>query len=270
MKVIRAQNGKHARVQVRTVALTVLGALAVALVCRAFFNRQAAPVPPEAASAPPAKVIAPSGPVTGTPSAGAATGVLMIQPDQVLATVNGHQITGQDAIPLTGTNQPTEISSNTLNFYLHRAVDRELIFEAAQKKGIVLDDSQNHQIANMQAMRDQREPGEIAKLNNDPGGRRLETLDAEAFSLQTAIMAAQGSSPNVTDSQVQDYFQQHQSDFANLPADPNARDQAWQKVAFQIRSQLAASTRAKYNSDLAAYMQKMESEAEVVFDTPQQ
>ena len=268
MKVVRARDGKHAKVQVRTIGLTALGVLAITLVCRGFFNRQAASVPPGAAATQPEKAVASPAPVGGTPSTSAAADqVLRIEPDQVLATVNGHQITGRDAIPLTNTNQATEISSNTLNFYLHRAVDRELIFEAAKKQGIILDESQNHQIANMQAMRDQREPGGIAKLNNDPAGRRLEALDAEAFALQTAIMAAQGSSPNVTESQVQNYFQQHQSDFATLPADPNTRDQTWQKVAFQIRSELAASTRAKYNSDLAAYMQKIESEAEVVFNT---
>jgi hypothetical protein len=185
----------------------------------------------------------------------------------VLATVNGRRITARDAVPFSGTNQEMEISQRDLKFYLHRAVDRELIFEAARKQGIVLDESQNQQIANMQAMRNQHEPGGIARLNDDPAGRRLEALDAEAFMLQKAIMAARGTSPNVTESQVQEYYQQHQSEFENQPNDADAHGQVWQQVAFQIRSQLAASTRAKYNGEQADYMHQIESEAEVVFNS---
>jgi len=202
------------------------------------------------------------------PSPGvAADPVLRVRLDQVLATVNGHRITVRDAVPASGTNEELELSPGDLKFFLNRAVDRELIFEAAQKQGISLDESQREQLAASQAMRNQREPGGLAQFNADPASRELEALDAQAFMLQTSLMEARGASPNVSESQVQDYFQQHQSDFGNLPADPNARNQAWQQVDFQIRTLLAASTRSNYNQQLADYMQQIQSQANVVLNS---
>jgi hypothetical protein len=197
----------------------------------------------------------------------AASPILRLRLEDVLATVNGHKISVRDAVPHSGTNQEVEISSRELKFFLNRAVDRELIFEAAQKQQISLDESQNQQLANLQSARNQSEPGVIAKLNDDAAGRELEALDAKAFMLQTALMAARGASPNVTEDQVQAYYQQHQSEFDSLPADPNTRRQAWQQLAFQIRTRLAGSTRTAYNIGLAAYMQQMESGADVVYAT---
>jgi hypothetical protein len=253
-------------VRVKVAIWLAMAVLLVALLAyRAKVHRQDSPVRFNAVAG---EVGASNGPIAvRQPVEAPVSRVLRLRRDQVLATVNGHQITVGEAVPVDGTNQDVEISPGDLNFFLNRAVDRELIFEAAKKQGVFLDGSKNQQLADMQSMRHLREPGGIAKLNDAPAGRQLEALDAKAFMLQTAIMAARGASPDVTEGQVLDYYHQHQSEIGNLPADADARGHAWQELDYQIRTQLAAQTRTTYNSELAAYMQQIKSEANVVFDT---
>ncbi len=221
------------------------------------------PPPPDSAS--PAAAVALK-PAAAPETAETAETVVRLHPDQLLATVNRHPIRVLDALPTGDTNQEIAISARDLKFFLHRAVQRELIFEAAHHRGIDLDESQNQQLATMQAMRNQPEPGGLARLNSDPASQRMEAMDARAFMLQTAIMAAQGVSPNVSEDQVRDYFQQHPSEFASLPGPPAADNPAWQDLDFQIRNQLAASVRSNYNQQLATYMRQMESSAALVLN----
>jgi hypothetical protein len=63
---------------------------------------------------------------------------------------------------------------------------------------------------------------------------------------------------------VRDYFQQHPSEFSGLAGQPSADNPAWQDLDFQIRNRLAASVRSNYNQELAAFMQQMESSADLV------
>ena len=196
----------------------------------------------------------------------ATNGLLHLRPDRVLATVNGRQIKLGDVVPLNGNDngRELEISSQDIKFLLKRAVDRELIFQTAKEQRLMLNDAQYQQLANLSAMRNQREPGGIARLNLAGTERELERLDSEAFMLQTALMAARGATPNVTEEQVTAYYQEHQSQFGDLPADETARARAWSKMDFGIREQLAAATRASYNDKLAAYMKQVESSANIV------
>ena len=249
------------KVAVRILWLSLAGLLAV-LAWHEFMSQLGAPVQASGADTQRAK---PDAAVVNKPAAAAVTAAawLQVQADQVLAMVNRHPIRAGDTIP-AGTNQQIQISPQELKFFLQRAVDRELIFETAQKQGIDLDEAQNRQLAGMQAMRNQREPGGMAKLNNDPAARQLEALDAKAFMLQTALKAARGASPNVSEDQVLDYWQHHQSEFGSSSDQPSA------ELEFQIRTRLAAEVRANYNQALAAYMQQIESSAEVVLYTSAQ
>ena len=236
------------------------GLLLAVLAWHAFLSQLGAPAQTTGADTQPSKPASFAASVEVKPAAAAAvTGgnPLRLKPDQVLATVNRRQIRVSDAIP-AGSNQQIEISPQELKFFLKRAVDRELIFETAQKQGMDLDESQNRQLADLQAMRHQREPGGLAKLNSDPAAQELEALDAKAFMLQTALMAARGASPNVSEDQVLDYWQHHQSEFGSSSGQPSA------DLEFQIRTRLATPVRSNYNQALAAYMQQIESSAEVV------
>ena len=200
----------------------------------------------------------------GKPSA--AERVLQLRPDQVLASVNGHEIKLGDVVPVStnASQRDVEVSVQDLKYFLKRAMDRELIFQAAKERGLALNDSQHQQLANMTAMRNQPEPGGIARFNTTGAQRELELRDSEAFMLQTTLMAAQGASPNVTEDQVVAYYQDHQTQFGGLPVDEASRTPEWEKIDFGIRQQLAAAARASYNEKLAAYMKQVESSANIV------
>ena len=253
----------------RNILLGVAGLLVVMLACQWATQRQLVPV----------QVVCPVTPVTtasqtGTNLAGqsavkagaADDRLLHLRRDQVLATVNGCPVTVADLLPVGTNDSPAdlEVSALELNFLLKRAVDRELIFQTAKERGLSLDDGESRQLANLTSMRHQPEPGGLANLNGSAAQRSLELQDAQAFLLQTDLMAAQGVSPNVTEDQVTAYYQAHQSEYGELPADPGARSQAWAKIDFSIREQLAPSIRSGYNDKLAAYMAQMEASANVV------
>jgi hypothetical protein len=191
---------------------------------------------------------------------------LWLRPDQVLATVNGQPIKLAEVVPVdTNNNQgEIEVSVQALKYLLKRAVDRDLVFQTAKDRGLTLNDSQYQQLANLRSMRNLPEPGGIAKLNSSAAQGNLELQDAQAFMLQTSLLAAEGASPDVTESQVEAYYLQHRSQFGDLPVDDAARARAWAGIAYEIRQQLAATTRANYNEQVAAYMKQMESSANIV------
>ena len=190
--------------------------------------------------------------------------VFLVRPNQVLAMVNGTPITLWDLIPLQSTNNAEQqIDPVTYNYFLQRAINRELVMQAAKANGIALSDSQQQQLDKFRAEREQPEPGLVSKLSVNPTEIEFELRDAQAFMLQTSIMAAAGLAPNVTPDQVEQYYQQHIDEFGQLPADPQARQQAWQAIDIQIRNQIAEEIRADYQKQLDAYMNGLRAKANI-------
>ncbi|MBC8094635.1 MAG: hypothetical protein H7Y43_02375 [Akkermansiaceae bacterium] len=200
------------------------------------------------------------------PNLAGSSNVVRLQVNQVLAAVNGRELKLPDIIPVTPQTDPAEleISAETYQYFLDRALNRELILQTAREQGLLLTDSQQQQLAVMRTARSQPEPGQARKLNGSLEQTELELKDAEAFMLQTALLAAQGSSPNVTSQQVNDYYQNHRQEFAELPDDATIRQQMWTEIEFQIRQHLAPTARASFNTQLAAYMSQLKSRATIV------
>jgi len=238
--------------------------LIAVLADHALGRRQTSPAPTVAVVAAPDGSNAITGKVSDGPKA--ATGVFRLRPDEVLAMVNGHAIKLADVVPVVtnGSQGDMEISVQDMKFLLKRAVDRELIFQTAKEQGLSLNEAQIEQLEKFKSVRDLPEPGGIAKLNSTGAQRELELEDAQAFMLQTSLMAAQGASPNVTETQVEAYYMDHQYEYGDLPVDEAARSQAWAKIAYAIRQRLAGATRASYNDKLVAYMNEMEASANIV------
>lgn len=192
--------------------------------------------------------------------------ILRLRREQVLASVNNQMIRLEDLFPL-GTNDTRrefELQDGNFQYLLKRAIDRELVFQLAEKQGLHLNDSQTQQISAYTAERHEPEPGGIARLNNSETGIQFELRDARAFMLQTALMASIGDSPNVTETQVSDYFQQHRSDFPES-ADNSQPDQPeWRQIQAQIRLLLAPVVRATYNQELTDFMSRAEANAHIV------
>lgn len=192
--------------------------------------------------------------------------ILRLHRNEVLASVNNHQIRLEDLFPLDKTDPRREyqLQAENVRYLLKRAIDRELVFQIAEKRGLQLNDSQNQQLSAFVSERHQMEPGGIARLNSSEAGTEFELRDEKAFMLQTALMASLGNSPNVTEQQVSDYFQQHRSDFANEFDNPEPNQQQWLQIQFQIRQSLAAEVRSTYNQELAAFMSQAEADAQIV------
>lgn len=191
--------------------------------------------------------------------------VIRINAAGILGSVNGRELKLADLLPLNPAQktQVQELSAATYNFLLDRAVNRELIFQTAKAQGIALDDSQREQLAEFRRQRNQREPGLVQNLNAAGNQVDFEARDAEAFMLQTALLAKAGASPDVTAEEAMEYYRQHSTEYAGLPADEPARSQAWAEIEFQIRTSLAPAKRTKFQSQLSAYMDQMKSVANV-------
>lgn len=187
--------------------------------------------------------------------------VLQIRPDTVLASVNGHSLTAQEVLPPGSSNRP--VSLGVCEYFLKRAIDRELIFQTARAQGLQLDDSQKQQLSNFKTVREQPEPGLVRALNGGAAQMTFELQDAEAFMLQTTLLEKSGASPNVTSDQVLAYYQQHASDFDDLPADGPARQEVWANIEVQIRHLLAPGVRSGFQDQLAAYMSQLRAGADV-------
>jgi hypothetical protein len=187
--------------------------------------------------------------------------VLRMTPDTVLASVNGHILTAATVFP-TGSSD-RNVSFEECEYFRQRAVDRELILQAARKEEISLSESQQQQLANLQRLRQQPGPGVIRNLIGGPQNLSFELLDDQAFMLQADLMEKSGASPNVTSKQVSNYYLQHISEFGELPADEPSRKDAWGSIDFKIRQTLSFSVRSDFQKKLADYMKRIETEANV-------
>jgi hypothetical protein len=188
--------------------------------------------------------------------------MLRVSPGQVLAMVNGHQIKLGDLIPLRGPNAQA-FSRQTYNFLLQRAVDRELVLQTAKAQGLAMTDGEKRQLANTRSLRALPEPGQVQRLTLDQAQLDFEMRDAEAFLLQSALMAGAGVSANVTPEQVSTYYQAHAAEFGDLPPDAQARKIAWAQIDSTIRQRLAAPIRSIYQNQLLAYMKQLQSSADI-------
>jgi len=192
--------------------------------------------------------------------------VFLARPNQVLATVNGTPITLGDLMPLQSTNSEAEqkMDSVTYDYFLQRAINRELVLQAAKAQGVTLNQAQEDQMTKFQAEREQPYPGMVSQLTVNAAEIEFELRDEQAFMLQTALMAQAGATPNVTPDQVEQYYRAHIAEFGELPPDPQASQQAWQAIDFQIRGQLEAGARAEYQQQLDAYMAQLKARANIV------
>jgi hypothetical protein len=191
--------------------------------------------------------------------------VIHVNANNVLAIVNGRPIKLADLIPLNPARkiQEQEFSATTYKFLLDRAVNRELTLQAAKAQGVELDDSQRQQLSQYRGQRNLPEPGLLQQLNVDASQIDFEVRDAEAFMLQTALLDKSGASANVTEQEAQDYYNQHLAEFGALPPEEPARSRAWADIDFQIRTQLAPSKRAQFQTQLSAYMDQLRSGANI-------
>ena len=92
----------------------------------------------------------------------------------------------------------------------------------------------------------------------------FELRDAKAMLLRNTLLAQQGHPlPYVTDEQVKAHYEANLGKYGVLPDDPATRDAAWQKIDFQIRSELAPQLQADYQTAVDTFMQDLKGAARI-------
>lgn len=195
--------------------------------------------------------------------------VRKVAPGEILANVNGEPIFLRDLIPIenpTDTN-PRELSGDVFSYLLDRAIVRELVTQEARRLGIGLRDDEQKRLADQREQRTHGGPGYLHSLNASPASLEFELRDAQAFMLQTNLLAAEGASPHVTSAQVLDYFHQHVGEFDPLPEAPAQREAAWREIDNKIRNRLASAVRGAYDKSLAVRMDSLKAAATIDIPT---
>ena len=191
-----------------------------------------------------------------------------IAPDTALAVVNGVTIVGKDLAPFPNTAEQS-MSEEMLTFLLNRAIDRELVFQAARQEQVELDEAGQRELDRVRASLFKKDPAVIKPAEPDPATVEFEQRDATALLLRTALLNKAGiAAPIVTRAMVDQYYSDHTTTYGELPADPTARDEAWRKIELQIRNELVLQRMTEYAEGAADYLQKLRASASVQVLSP--
>jgi hypothetical protein len=230
----------------------------------ALSSTQPAPAPETPAPEPAPAPIVPTGPAIQEPDR------VLVRADNVLATVNGVAVEGRDVLLFGSAGQPEqELEPESYKALLDRAIERELIVQAAEARGITLQ-------ADQEAQLDQVRRTVMAREGGDPNARYMnvqgtleeqaafEVKSAQAMLLRNAMLAQAGHAlPYVTEEQVRGHYEAHAGQYGALPEDPAERAAAWQKIDFQIRNELSPKLQAEYQSQVDGFMQSLRQDAKI-------
>jgi DNA-binding MarR family transcriptional regulator len=158
------------------------------------------------------------------------------------------------------------LSAEMYDFLFTRAVQREVTFQAARAHGIELTDSQKERLAELRARSEAKPAGVFDTVGQNPQNTEFEQRDFTGLALQAVLAEKAGvPSPYVTSEQVEEYFQQHKSDYAQIPVDPAQRSSdAWAAVDSEIRKKLTPALQAEHDRQFNKMMADLQAKANVV------
>jgi hypothetical protein len=190
--------------------------------------------------------------------------IKLVRPEsgQVLATVNGTHITVEDMMyPST---MLSSLPEDTFKHLLNSAIERELIEQAARSQGIGLSAGQQKQLEDMRAEMENPSP-DSGQPAADPQQIDYELRMTAAAMLRGNLAASAGvPSPYPTREQVQAYYAAHRAEFGELPADPAAREAAWQKMDAAIRERFGA----QYQEAMQQFLEQLRAAANISIAPP--
>jgi hypothetical protein len=179
-----------------------------------------------------------------------------IRSDQVIARIDGKPVLGRQLLAFRKADEQ-EMTPAMYEFLLKRAIDRELVLGEAKHQGIELSPAQTAELA--QVRKQAAERGET-----DPAVLDFEENDARTQLLQTALLEKAGvPGPYATEADVQHYYDEHHAELGELPTDPNARAEAWQKMQVQIRQKLYEEMQARYAQAVRDYLERLWAAAQI-------
>ncbi len=201
-------------------------------------------------------------------------GMVSVPAGRALAKVNDVEITLRDLIPIgdAASGATKSMSVEMYRSLLEQAIERELILEAAQAGGLELTEDQRRQ-------RDRVRESILASRNGQ--GVRLDAVgsledqvdfemrDAESQLLLTSLLAQEGVTPDVTEEQVRQHYQEHPGEYAmELGADTAANESAWRKIDLKIREKLAPAASAHYQVEVRGFLDGLRRDAEISVEAP--
>ncbi|MFH0909601.1 MAG: hypothetical protein V1929_12645 [bacterium] len=196
---------------------------------------------------------------------------IRLKAGNILATINGVAVQGRDLLVFGAASKPEQdLAPEFYDALLKRAINRELIVQAAKTKGVDILPGQEGQL-------DQVRKSVLARGGGDPNVKYMnvqgtlqeqlefELRDARAMLLRNTLLAQRGHPlPYVTAEQVKARYNAEPASYGFLPEDPAGREAAWQEIDFQIRSELAPQLQADYQAQVEAFMQELKDSARVV------
>ena len=192
----------------------------------------------------------------------------LVAPDSALATVNGVTIVGKDILPFPDSTEQS-MTPEMFEFLLQRAIERELVFQAARREGIELDDAGRRELARLRASLFKQDPSVIKPAQPDPAAVEFQERDATGLLLRTALLNKSGRpAPLVTKDMVDAYYHSHPAEYDALPDDPKARDEAWRSIELDIRNKLVSRHMADYAAGVAEYLQELRGAAAIRILSP--
>jgi hypothetical protein len=196
-----------------------------------------------------------------------------VRAEQALAKVNGVTITLKDLLPVGAAEAASKqsLSAERYDFLLNRAIARELTFQAAQAQGIKLTEEQNRQLKQVRESMLARygtDPAKVVHLNvmgTLEDRIEFELRDAASPLLLHSMLAKAGApSPYVTESQVEEYYRSHPTDYGTLPEDAVERQAAWQRINLEIRNKLTPEVQARYQQALEKMLEQLRANANII------
>jgi hypothetical protein len=208
-----------------------------------------------------------------TPKDAAEAERILVRPGSPLATVNDAPITLADLVALG----PEESAARAFGvdhyrFLLRRAIERELVLQAAEARGILLTETQRRALGAVYA----RARALEADVFDDLGRPGAAAADLEARDLAArmllAVLAEQAGAPaHVTPEAVERHYREHAAEHDALPADPAARRAAWREIDRRIRRELVSQVDDAHAAARLRVVAELEAAARVVvlLDPPQ-
>lgn len=183
-----------------------------------------------------------------------------VRADEVLATVNGTNVTLKDLTPVKPESRLEErtMGLDMYQMLLKRAVERELAFQFAQARGVTLTDAQQRSLMSLRARSEQQEPGVFDNLGRSAVNTEFEQRDLTGLMLLNNLAAQAGlPSPYVTPEQVEQYFVEHSKDYPPIPDDPPKRQEALNFINADIRNRLAPMVKAEHEEQLRGFIDQL-------------
>lgn len=141
----------------------------------------------------------------------------------VVSHVNGHAVRGSDLAPFKDPSQEITMSRERYAFLLDRALEREVVLQAARSAGITLTNDQKQQVADsLHGADDPIGAGDAASFD-----RR--EMRAQILLNELAARAGAGS-PFATEAEVTAYQEKHAAELGPLPEDAEGRAAALARI----------------------------------------